>query len=551
MSVKETAAAVMRRPLLVLACIMVANAALTISAMRRTSTTFDEIVLMAGGARGYSTGLWDIAPEHPPFTQYLYGIPLFFAGPAYPNEAGIKPAVKKMMAYRYAYAAEFFFKDGVPTERYVFLGRLPAAIVALMLIGLTFFFARWAAGDRAAVLAALLVAFLPDVLAHGGVAYNDVPVTTAILGALWLIDLALRRPSWKTGITAGLGIGLALGVKNSAVALGPIAVVLLVVEAARSWRDPEWRRRIVFASLCTIAGAYLALVMVYRGDFTLAEYQYAVKFEFLHVTAMDVPSYLLGEISTKGWWYYFPVAFLFKTSAGMHMLMLVSIATFVAALRKTPEALLSSRLRAPFFALLVYGALLLTSKLNIGFRYALPCLPFIMILTAAGVARAWRATRDMRLRTGIALASVWLVCSALSYYPNFLTYVSEYGPGRDQNYRVFADSSLDWGQGLIQLREFMREHGIPRVYLSYFGSAWPTAYGIDYVPLASFYILKTPPERTPAPAPPEWVVISATNLTGTYFNEDPFKRFREVRPDFVIGNSMYVYRIPPDANVGK
>jgi 4-amino-4-deoxy-L-arabinose transferase-like glycosyltransferase len=538
-----------RRPMLALACIMLANAALTIAAMRRTSTTFDEIVLMAGGARGYHTGLWDIAPEHPPFTQYLYGIPVFFAHPEYPDETRIAPAVKRMMGYRYAYAAEFFFKPGVDSQRLTFLGRLPAAMVALLLIGVTFFFARWAAGDRAAVIAALLVAFLPDVLAHGGVAYNDVPVTAAIFGAVWLIDVALRRPSWRNGIFAGLAIGLALGVKNSAVALCPIALVLIAVEAIRSRHSAEWRRAMPVAFACTLLGAYLALVMIYRGDFALREYQYALHFEFTHVTAGRVPSYFRGHVSTSGWWYFFPAAFLFKTSAGLHALMALGIATLGAAVYRAPQVLTTSRLRAPLFALLVYGALLLTSKLDIGFRYALPCIPFLLVLTAAGAARAWQATQNSRIRAGIVGACIWLVASVVSYYPNFLTYVSEYGPGRDENYRVFADSSLDWGQGLVQLHEFMQEHRIDRIYLSYFGSAWPSAYGIDYVPLASFYPLKpapAPAAGTPKRADPEWVVISATNLTGTYFNGDPFARFRDATPDYVIGNNMYAYRISPD-----
>src|SRR5688572_18356241 len=163
-----------RRPLLWLAVIMLANFALTVGAMRRTSTTFDEIVMMAAGARGFHTGQWDLAPEHPPLVQYLYGLPVFLAQPEYPDETGVQPAVKQRMIYRYSYAQEFFFKDGVPTQRLAFLGRIPAALISLSLIALAFFFTRRAAGDRAAVLAAMLVAFLPDLLAHGGIAYNDV-----------------------------------------------------------------------------------------------------------------------------------------------------------------------------------------------------------------------------------------------------------------------------------------------------------------------------------------------------------------------------------------
>jgi hypothetical protein len=146
----------------------------------------------------------------------------------------------------------------------------------------------------------------------------------------------------------------------------------------------------------------------------------------------------------------------------------------------------------------------------------------------------------------ILAATAWIVVQTASYYPHFLAYISEYGPDRDENYTVLADSSLDWGQGLIELSEFMRENGITRVYLSYFGSASPRAYGIDYVPMSSFFPLDNPPAATGAAAP-EWVAISATNLTGTYFNADPFAKFRESRPNHVIGHNMYLYHLSADS----
>jgi hypothetical protein len=118
---------------------------------------------------------------------------------------------------------------------------------------------------------------------------------------------------------------------------------------------------------------------------------------------------------------------------------------------------------------------------------------------------------------------------------------------RDDGYRVLVDSSLDWGQGLLQLRDYLRREGIPRVYLSYFGSALPDGYGIDYVPLASFFPL--PPPAAPADrARPSVVVISATNLVGNHLQGDPFAALRQRRPDHVVGHVMFVYRL--DGGVG-
>src|SRR5207249_273045 len=213
---------------------------------------------------------------------------------------------------------------------------------------LAFAFARRHYGAGAGLLAATLVAFLPDVLAHGGVAYNDLPVALGYFFALWLIDENLRRPSTARGVGAGLAVGIALGIKHS------------------------------------------------------------------------------------------PVAFLYTTCAGLHVLVGIALLYFGSRFRSLLQVV-GSPLRVPAIGALVFGLLLIRSQLNIGFRYALPLLPLVAVITAVGVARVWQAGWK-RARPAIALATAWLVVQPLSYFPNFLTYVSEYGPGRDRNYEVFADS---------------------------------------------------------------------------------------------------------------
>ena len=243
---------------------------------------------------------------------------------------------------------------------------------------------------------------------------------------------------------------------------------------------------------------------------------------------------------------FFPIAFLFKTSAAFQALLVIGLSGLVLSARGTPrrqlvQRLCTSRLRAPTIALLVFGVLLLRSRLNLGFRYALPILPPLCVLAAAGIVRIWPIV-PRGVRSVVVVLASWMVLHVASYYPHFLAYVSEYGPGRDEGYRVLVDSSLDWGQGLPELARFMRHHDIPRVYLAYFGTAWPTAYGVDYMPLPSY--LKLPEViRNDTAAEPEWLAVSATMLTGMYFRNDPYRQFRETRPDHVIAHSIYLYRL--------
>ena len=189
-------------------------------------------------------------------------------------------------------------------------------------------------------------------------------------------------------------------------------------------------------------------------------------------------------------------------------------------------------------ALLVFGAILLRAKLVIGFRYALPIMPLLAVLTAAGCMVLWQRRRAFRLAIG-ALA-VWAAVSTLSFYPYFIAYSSEYPPGRDRAYHQLFDSSLDWGQGLVALREFMQEERVDVVYLAYFGSALPEGYGINYVRLPSFYPL--PPQPEP-PQPPKFAVVSATLLGGRYLRRDTYQDAREnQKPYRVLGHTMFVYR---------
>ena len=537
----------------ILAFILLASGALTVTAMRRTSTTFDEIVMIAAGARGYETGRWNIVLEHPPFTQYMYGILPYLSGAKYPVETGISEEIQRKMGYRYQYAQAFFWTHGNDAEKLAFLGRLPAVLCALLLIASVFAFMRTYFGDGAAVIAATITAFLPDVLAHGGVAYNDIPVALTFFLGAWLLDEAIRRPTVAKAIGAGIMCALALGIKNSAIGLGLLAFVLLAVEATQRWKDLKWWRNVLAAGALTLFVMYLSIVVIYRGDFALTEYKYALSWVFRQVSTTNAPAYLLGTTSNHGIWYYFPVAFLFKTSVALHVMLLIAVAYYIAALKNstlpTPQSqsgasrlrmVINSPLRAPFLAFAVFAFMLARSQLHIGFRYALPMLPLLAVMIAPAIARVWSSNWH-RLRPVVGVALAWMIIHPITYYPNFLAYVSEYGPGRSRNYEVLADSSIDWGQGLLQLRDYLREKGIDRIYLSYFGSALPSGYGIEYVALPSFFAL---PQFAQAQPEPRYIAISATNLTGAYFGEaDPFRQFRNQEPEAVIAQTIYLYRI--------
>jgi 4-amino-4-deoxy-L-arabinose transferase-like glycosyltransferase len=471
--------------------------------------------------------------------EYLYGLPAHLTRPSFPPEPG-----PGLLPDRYWYAAAFFSERGNDPELLVLLPRLVAAGCAVLLSLAVFLTTRRRFGTPSAVFALLLCAFLPDVLAHGGVAYSDVPLALCWICTLYATDAVVRDPSVRRAAVAGAWLALSLGTKFSAMTIAPAAVLLLLAEAASRAGDRGWRGAIIRAAAVAEVTAYLVLVALYRGDFTLGEMVRGLGMTRLHVSAGHdaAPAYLLGATSQDGWWYFFPVAFLLKTPAALHLLVLIVVVGLVRRAGGRPSADWRSRLRSPLrvplVGTLIFGGSLLGSKLNIGFRYALPALPMLCVLVGVGLGTRWAALRSSG-RAAVGAVCAWYVVSSLSYYPHFLSYLSEYWPWRDAGYRVLADSSLDWGQGLLELRGYMQKERIPRVYLSYFGSVRPEIYGVDYVPLPSFLAL--PGHDVPPGEPrPELAVISATNMAGIYLGQ-PFTRLHDRPPLAVLGHTMFVY----------
>src|SRR5207253_6173954 len=108
---------------------------------------------------------------------------------------------------------------------------------------------------------------------------------------------------------------------------------------------------IVPAIVLAALGTYLALVAIYRGDFALHQFQYALDKTFNHVTkGHGAAGFILGNASQRGFWYFFPLAFLFKTSAALHALIVIALIALLKADYPHWLELLGHRLRLPVIA---------------------------------------------------------------------------------------------------------------------------------------------------------------------------------------------------------
>src|SRR5213079_3376473 len=138
---------------------------------------------------------------------------------------------------------------------------------------------------------------------------------------------------------------------------------------------------------------------------------------------------------------------------------------------------------SPIWALvLVYATFSLTSHLNIGHRHLLPIYPAIFIACGA-------CTYFFRSQSGKAVAVFagamlcWQIAESALLRPDYLAYFNQIAGGPKNGYKHLVDSSLDWGQDLPGLRNWLSQHsdqfGIGPLYLAYFGTALPQWYGIE------------------------------------------------------------------------
>jgi len=244
--------------------------------------------------------------------------------------------------------------------------------------------------------------------------------------------------------------------------------------------------------------------------------------------------YLLGMHSNTGWWYYYAVVLAVKLPAGILLLALGGLAARPLGLRLSDRELY---LWLPALVLLLYLSLFNT-KHN-GIRYLLPVYPLVLVLLGQfGSA----AARLPWLRIAVCGAVAWVAVSSLRAWPDYISYFNEVSGGPQEGHRWLGDSNLDWGQDLIELRDYMEEHGVDEVRLSYFGTADPTHYGIAHTRLAAAEWNRRQaldPEAL-GPVPPS--AISVYHWQGIDRRSRLlFERFRAYEPNDVVGHSILIF----------
>jgi hypothetical protein len=536
-------------------------AAVQIGSALQENPTNDEPVHLASGYVYLTTGEYRIDLEHPPLGRILPVLPILNLPRIPPEQAAIN-------------FKSLIWGSTVSAETVIFRARLAT-------IALTFLFGAWLAfwtrrrfGAAVALLALTFFAFDPTFVAHGHYVTTDLIAAFSIFLTCTLWTDFLLAPSGRRLAFASLALGFALVSKYSAVAL---FVVLPLLYGVAWWRQrgtpPFFTAGGAIKALSgMLAGASLVVSLTYAPD-TLrvirasragvdppvmeteprvaSELEIEAKvpktgplsfgygkgmYEFLLHSTQGHAGYLLGQFRTRGWWYYFPVAFLVKTPTA------ILIACFLVAIslwrtRKRPlPALLFVCLALPPA---IFFGLAMRSSINIGVRHILPVYAFLYVLlawilieyTPLILRRAWPGT--------IVVVILLLGIESLSIYPHYLAFFNWPSGGPAYGSHYLLDSNIDWGQDLKNLGEFVNTHKLAPLCTALYSGA----------PYAYYGIVGRDLNHTGMPEGAEnlpCVVAVSVNLLQGFYNA-PYKYAPLRRRKLLarIGYSVYVYDLPP------
>lgn len=534
-----------------------------INSLVRESATFDETAHLPAGYTYLDRRDFRLNPEHPPLAKIWAALPVWIAGLGSPDydtaawngRAQPAPATGRSKASEWLFGYEFINGrrgDAVRNDprRTLIPARIAMLVLGLALAAVVYTWSRQLWGDGGALLSLFCFCLSPTMLAHARLVTTDLPNALGFTTVLWCFWRLLERPGAGRRLIFGLACAMALLIKFSALLLGPIlglSALLWIAGAGRDDRGSDaWRsraRHVAVAALAAIACCAFGLWAgygfrfeaaadpAYHLDWDVVGLEAGPTAEALHLMlrARLLPesylyglayflggaarrlAYLNGTQSILGWWYYFPETLLLKTPPST--LILGGWLFAVAVARRRLASFNAWYLALP---VAVYLGVSMASNLNIGHRHLAAIYPPAFVLLGG---LATHAAATVRRRTALALLLAGSLISFAAATPGYLSYFNFLAGGPAGGARFLLDSNLDWGQDLPRLKRFMDREGIPTVYLAYFGTADPAAYGIDYHKVHRVHDFD-PGRQARRPGPGDYLAVSVNLLYGLYFDDD-------------------------------
>ena len=540
--------------------------------VRRESQTWDEANHIFTGYRTWTDGDFGLNPEHPPLVKLVATTPLLWSQPKAPALEG-----RFFKEDAFLRGKEFLYQNDADTI--LAHTRTAVGILTLLTALVVFFAAREMFGTGAAFVALTLLAFDPNLLAHGALVTTDVGLACFMFLSIYMFYRFVKSPSALRLVMAGVAVGLALAVKHTGILVLPMLVLLAICEivshrfGTHRVKTGRYALKLLGSVVLITLIGWAVLWSFYRFRYDarpdglqlnppMVEYvkglkpyeawpvstmarlrilpeSYLYGLVDVRLTANYYTSYLLGKVYAHGVWFYFPVAFLIKSTLGVLALCLLTLG--VIATRRL------NRVREMLFLLvppIFYLIVALTVGMNIGVRHILIVYAFLYVLVGGA---AWVLIQTNRIWASVVAVCVLIhVASSLMTFPNYIPYSNELWGGPSQTHKYLTDSNSDWGQQLKSVKQYLDSRGVRDCWFVYFaeGAADPAYYGIPCKPLPTITTLwlNLPLEVPNSVTGP--VLISASNLSSVEFGPgslDPYGQFKLLTPNAVIDHGVFVF----------
>jgi len=524
------------------AALLLSFLVLCITSALQKSATWDETHYLGAGNYALKTHHFDL-PEtrlHPILWTVWHDLPLLVT--PVPEKVWKEPDEilrgQKIMALR-------------PDDTLLNACRFTLLPFALVLGVFVFRWARQLYGDFGGLLSLTFFCFCPNILAHAPLITPDMMFSCfAVLSAHRLWRLA-KMPSRRNLLCCGLALGLMLLSKYTALLF---VAVLFVTDlcyriATRQlhWRSFQglWRGLrhwpvllgIGFLLVWGCYGFRVGILVLPSGTgvpIFAAPFFQGVIYQYLQSREAHT-FFLMGMYSSTGWWFYYIVVCLIKLPVGILVLALGLVLgrRWLGLQFRSDELYLA----VPFILMFIYFSCFNT--IHNGFRYLLPVYPLLLVF----IGKYGEILHRMAVRAAVCLLTLWMVAGSVWIWPDYLAYFNELIGGPREGYHWLGDSNLDWGQDLKGLGNFMVDHDIKRISLSYFGTADPAHYGINYAYLPSTYSsLRPAPPLEKGGLPPRFVAIGASEYQAIGFaDKNVFRFYYHYVPNYMIGCSILIY----------
>lgn len=563
---------------------------------------------LASGISHILLGRFDLYRVNPPLVRMVAALPALML---HPTTQWGRYFTGTQERCEYTVGSDFAYCNQPRTIWLVRIARWTCVVFSLCGCCICYLWAQQLFGKCAGVFALVLWCFSPYILGHASTIMPDAHAAAVGTAAVYCFWRWLKKPQWSEAIVAGVVLGLAELCKFTMLVLYPLFFLFFMVyqlSERKSLIQRGWMRQgtmftlTLFVSICIINYGYL-----FEGTFTPLENfrfqsmllsgrdslpdippeganrfgdtwfgKFPVPLPVNMVQGIDtqrydfergLPSYLRGQWSGHGWWYYYLYALAIKVPLGTWCLVTLAIGA------TTLGGGCSASWRDEMVVFVSGLTILIFVSSQTGFsvhsRYVIPVLPFLFVWTSK-VARVFELRPFTRKRLAMAAtilaALAWSIGGSLAIYPHNLSYFNELAAvlptssdslyskaigSRNEEHGILStikyvltigslnaprhllNSNIDWGQDLLYLKDWLDAHPTVKIDgLAYYGS-YPAA-------LVNIPETRMPPTSSDTGPRPGWYALSVNYI---YSRDSQYRYFLCFVPEAMVGYSIYIYHI--------